>query len=240
MLATLTLTRSKSTQAASAWPDLAAQAPTLRPHAWDYAASSDAQLIVFARKINDRRAVHELIARHYPWLRGVIGRRARRARLGREDTEDAQQETVFALLEAIVDYNLLESSRAGGCSFRTFLGRRAISRLQNALYRLRWLASRRRDEEALIAALEGSQSRWGSQCRDQDPAVAIQWRELYSLLRQAIARFNEEQQRLLEGSAEGVPLEQLATAAGVSRITIIRQRDQLTTQLREQFKDWLS
>src|SRR5262249_49167705 len=88
---------------------------------WDYAAVPDATLVVLAREIGDRDAVRLLIARNYPWLRGLIGRRARRAGLRREDAEDAQQDVVFALLEAIVAYDVRESAQPGGCSFCTFL-----------------------------------------------------------------------------------------------------------------------
>jgi RNA polymerase sigma factor (sigma-70 family) len=221
--------------------------PYLTRDDWDYAGTADAVLVVFARKINDQRAVQELLARHYSWLRGVIGRRARRAGLRREDTEDAQQEAVFALTEAVFDYDLLESARHGGCSFRTFLGRRAVSRFANQMRRLRWLEQHRRGEVELVVALDGRTLRLGSNASGpgwqalerSDPAAAAQWRELYELLRQAIVRFDEQERRILEQTAAGVPLEQQAQQLGVARSTLLRRKDRLRHELTEQFRDWL-
>src|SRR5262249_51988614 len=141
---------------------------------WDYAAVPDSTLVVLACEIGDRDAVRLLIARNYPWLRGLIGRRARRAGLRREDAGDAQQDVVFALLEAIAASDVRESAQPGGCSFRTFLGRRAASRFVNELYRLRRLAARRRGEVELVAALEERAGRW-PELERRDPAVLAQW-----------------------------------------------------------------
>jgi RNA polymerase sigma factor (sigma-70 family) len=228
------------------WPVDAAP-PDLSSSVWDYAETSDALLVVFARKINDRHAVEELTQRHHPWLRHLIGHRARRAGLGREDTEDAQQEGIFALLQGLVDYDLLEAARPKGCSFRTFVTQRALSHFWNSARRLRWLREHQRGEFELLAAVEGQTHRLGAnpggpgwcQLEARDPALAAQWRELYALLREAIARFNEEEQRLLEQSAESVPLETMAQATGVSPRTIQRRTDRLYGKLRDELKDYL-
>jgi RNA polymerase sigma factor (sigma-70 family) len=246
MMATLMLDAPQSRSLAGDALIAAMRAPDLSSSRWDYAASPDDELVVFARKINDRRAIHTLIERHYPWLRRLIGWRARQEGLGREDTEDAQQDVVFSLFEAIVDYDLCGPARPGGCLFRSFLRRRALSRFHDTLRRVRWLHARQHGDVQLLVALEGqskpivldARKRGWRQLELADPALAAQWRELYELVREGIARLAAEEQRILEQSAEGVSIEQLAHEAGVSPSTLSRRRDQLYAAMRANLKDW--
>jgi RNA polymerase sigma factor (TIGR02999 family) len=157
-----TLTRCQASARPEAhWPAVTASPSVESPSASDYTATQDVELVVFARKIQDQSAVSELIARHYPRLRQLVAGRARRSHLKREDTEDAQQDVVFALLEAIVDYDLLEASRPGGCSFGTFAGRRALSRFHNWLRRLRWLQALVHEAYLRLVG-KGSEQPWNS------------------------------------------------------------------------------
>jgi RNA polymerase sigma factor (sigma-70 family) len=229
-----------------------------RPHSRDAVRSTgvrsdgedsavlDAALVVCFRQTGGRDVLRELFARHYVWLRRVIGRRARRAGLCREDAEDSHQEAVFALYEAITDYDPRESARPCGCSFRTYLGRRVASRFASANYRRRWEKAHRCGELELRAALEGGMrrlspdgtSRDWRDLEDDDPAVVVQCRQLDELVRQTLQRFPPRQQRLWEGAMAGVPLEQLAREAGLSVRTVVRQIQQVNVYLRVVLRDW--
>jgi RNA polymerase sigma factor (sigma-70 family) len=213
----------------------------------DYAAVSDAELIDCARTDHDCQAVQELIDRYYSWLCAVIGRRAQLAGLRREDIEDAQQDAVFALLEAVGDYDLGQSARTGGCTFRTFLGRRAVNRFHDALWRLRWLQARRRGEEDLVMALERpyrpeshvTGAVW-LELESNDPAVVAQQRELAALVQQVFAGLSPEQRSDWEALATGTSGEDLGQQLGVTRRTVHRRHEALAAMLHARMKDWLS
>jgi hypothetical protein len=229
-----------------------ARPPDLSSERWDYASSPDDLLVVFARKINDRRAIHTLMERHFRWLERLIGWEARRAGLTREDREDAQQDVVFAVLETIVEFDLLgaararQSGQAGSCFFRSFLKRRALSRFYNTLERIRRLESRRHGDLQLLVSVEGqskpivldARRRGWRQLEQADPALAAQWRELYERLREAIARLDAIDQQIVEQSAEGDSIVRLADEVGVSPSTLYRRRDELYAYLRADLKDW--
>jgi hypothetical protein len=153
---------------------------------------------------------------------------------------------VFALFDSIVDYDLRGPARPGGCLFRSFVRCRALSRFHDTLRRVRWLKARQHGDVQLLVALEGhskpvvldARRRGWRQLEQADPAKAAEWRELYELLREGIARFAAEEQRILEQSAEGVPIERLAQDAGVSPSTLSRRRQQLYATMRDNLKDW--
>jgi RNA polymerase sigma factor (sigma-70 family) len=221
--------------------------PSLTLPSAEYAAASDDQLIACARATDDCRALAELIGRYYLWLSAVIRRRARRAGLCREDAEDAQQDTVHALLDAVRDYDLVQCAARRGCSFRTFLGRRAINRFQNALKRLRWLETHRRGEKELVAALEKRSRRSAAvsagpcwlEPEPIDPAQTAQRRELAVQVRQVFATLSPEQQQLWEATAAGTSREELGQQLGVTRRTVHRRQEALSALLGARLKDLL-
>src|SRR5262249_47310938 len=161
---------------------------------------------------------------HFPWLCKAIARRARRTGLPREDHEDARQETFFSLLEAVRDYDLLQMAQAGGCTFRTFLGRRAVDRFNDALKHLRRMDARQRSEREMTAALENPSQRQGvgaavsigTHSDDCDPAPAAQRRELAVLVRRVFNGLTPEQQLLWEAGAEGISVAELARMLGMT------------------------
>jgi RNA polymerase sigma factor (sigma-70 family) len=252
MMATLTFDAPHSSDARLDAMLANSKPPDLSSGRWDYAASSDDLLVVFARKINDRRAIQMLIDRHFRWLERLIEWEARQAGLGREDREDAKQDAVLAVWEVIVEYDLLAAARArqsgqpGDCYFRSFLKRRALSRFHDTLRRLRWLQSRQHGDVQLLVTLEGqskpivldARRRGWRQLEQADPALAAQQRELYERLCEAIAKLDDEDQRIVEQSADGVSIVRLAADVGVSPRTLYRRRDEAYAKLRIELKDW--
>jgi RNA polymerase sigma factor (sigma-70 family) len=211
----------------------------LRPA--NYEAHDDVLLVIFARKLLDRDAVRELLSRYHAWLSRLINRYARLFGLPRQDWEDACHEALLALPAAIADYDLLEACKPNGCSFRTFFGRRALSRFQDELKRHCWRRAHLREQEALAAALQGadrtSRAAPGEPpalCgRGDDPVQAAQQHELAERVRQVLAGFPEEQRPLLEQALAGTPLRQLARQFHISRATAVRRKHQLMDRLRQ-------
>src|SRR5262245_26677543 len=101
----------------------------MRPHAHCPAPAAydlrladldDEQLIVLTQEGDYRPARDELICRCLRRARQFVSHYARRHRLQRADAEDAEQDAVFWVLEAIRRYRTSEFVKAGGCHFRSF------------------------------------------------------------------------------------------------------------------------
>jgi RNA polymerase sigma factor (sigma-70 family) len=244
-----TLTRDVGPAAASPFDSTPIDGPLHRfPIALiDYGSASDDQLIASARAIHDRRAVGELIARHYWWLCAVIGRRAKRAGLRPEDIEDARQDAVTALMEAVEEFDTVQNGKSQVCSFRTFLGHRAVNRFQNAIKRLQRFRASHRGEAELVESLERRRHRLGTHATGAgwleleagNPVLAAQRRELAAFVRKVFASLKPEQQSLWEATADGVSCAELARRQGVTRRTVRRRQAALSRLLRARLKDWL-
>jgi RNA polymerase sigma factor (sigma-70 family) len=249
MLATFTHSVVHAVPTSQIWPALGPEKGTAGNHHRDYTHTPDVLLVVFAVKTNNWQAVRELIRRHYGWMRTVVAWHGRRARppLRGQDLQDAQQDALFALPEAICAYDLLESCRPDGRSFPRFLRQVVVRRFRDGLRRLRLLESKCRGQYGLEEALEQ-----GAPCplgepggRDsldpdaQDPALTAEYRDLRERLPQAVARLSPEQRLFLEQWAEGTPVEALARACGISRRTAYRRIQAILAELRRQFEDAL-
>ncbi len=84
----------------------------------DLAQMADEALVILVQECAFQPAADELVLRYYEQMNKLIATRARRYRLA-VDVQDAQQNGVFAILEAIAGYNTLEVAKVNGCSFRT-------------------------------------------------------------------------------------------------------------------------
>src|SRR5215472_13642910 len=81
----------------------------------------DEELVVLAKECGYQPAVQELLVRFHEWTGQLIAQQAKRTRLSATDVEDAQQNAVFAVMEAISHYYTAQIAKPTGCSFRTFL-----------------------------------------------------------------------------------------------------------------------
>jgi RNA polymerase sigma factor (sigma-70 family) len=77
----------------------------------------------------------ELLVRHVKWMRRIIAKEARRVGLAWGDTEDAQQEGMFAFWHAVAKFDT--RGHPGCSSFRTFLWVVVMARFRNYVRRLR-------------------------------------------------------------------------------------------------------
>jgi RNA polymerase sigma factor (sigma-70 family) len=198
-----------------------------RPYDLDLSDFGDEELVVLAQECGYRPAAHALLARHHPWVSGLIARKARSTTLSAADVEDAGQEAVFWVLEGIASYDTLELARPRGCRFRSFLypliGRRFIDFARRLWRRHRRLAPagpQTRCEAAGVARVEPG-------C----PAKALERQEDHQRLLSALDRLEESDRRLWDRLAGGAPLRDIAEELGLSYPQAKRQRRQLLARL---------
>jgi hypothetical protein len=86
----------------------------------DLAQMADEALVILVQECTFQPAADELLLRYYPRMNQLIAVRLRHRWLA-ADVQDAQQNGVFAILEAIAGYDTREVAKPRGCSFRTFV-----------------------------------------------------------------------------------------------------------------------
>ena len=195
----------------------------------DMSRMADEALVILAQECAFRPATDELLRRHYGPMSQLIAVKARCPWLA-ADLPDAQQNGVFAILEAIAGYDTLEATKPRGCRFRTFLGRVVLARFGDFVRQLRRLRRHccRLDEAGeRLAAGPGR----CPVCPKGDPVEALARREAMARLHQALDGLDEAMRRLWWELANGKKLPQIAREQGVSYDRVKRQRRRLLAQL---------
>src|SRR5438034_1803623 len=95
--------------------------PAPKKYDLDLSQIGDEELVVMAKECGYQPATQELLVRFHDWTNRLIAQQAKHTRLTATDVEDAQQNAVFALLEAVTRYDALEMVKPNGCGFRPFL-----------------------------------------------------------------------------------------------------------------------
>lgn len=176
----------------------------------DLSKLEDEPLVIMAQEVGYEPARNELIDRLWPLCRQIVRRFAFRLGLQEPDLQDAQQDAVFWIIDAIGHYRGDESVRPGGCHFRSFLYCVLRDRFIDALrtgrkYHLRNGGKlhrhpqefETRDSESLgrlaicgaVTATgnvpyDAQQSEWNIQLQDAVSHLNQRMQELWSLLRQ--------------------------------------------------------
>ena len=86
----------------------------------DLAQLADEALVILAQECTFQPATDELVLRYYQRMSQLIALLMKHRR-NAADVQDAQQNGVFAILEAIAGYDTQEVAKPRGCSFRTFV-----------------------------------------------------------------------------------------------------------------------
>jgi hypothetical protein len=94
----------------------------------DLAQMADEALVILVQECTFQPAADELVLRYYERMKQLIAVRLRQRWLA-ADVPDAQQNGVFAILEAIADYDTREVAKPSGCSFRTYVSMVVLARL---------------------------------------------------------------------------------------------------------------
>jgi len=201
----------------------------------DLSGMADEALVILAQECAFRPATDELVRRYYEPMSQLIARKANRLGLA-ADLPDAQQNAVFAMLEAIAGYHTLEAAKPRGCRFRTFLGMVVLARFGDFVRQLRRLRrhyGRLHEAGEKLAACRGRCP--GS--RGGDPVEALARWEAMARLQHALEGLDEALRGLWRELADGKRLRQIAREQGVSYDRVKRQRRRLLAQLAAQLRN---
>jgi RNA polymerase sigma factor (sigma-70 family) len=191
---------------------------------------ADEALVILAQECAFRPATDELVRRYYERMNPLIARKARCLGLT-ADVPDAQQNAVFAILEAIAGYNTLEAAKPRGCRFRTYLGLVVLARFGDFVRQVRRVQRHSCRLEDVGERLVAGQGRCPG-CPTSDPVEALVRQEAMARLYQALERLDDAMRRLWWELANGKKLPQIAWEQGVSYDRVKRQRRRLLAQLR--------
>jgi RNA polymerase sigma factor (sigma-70 family) len=208
---------------------------TGRGYDLDLERLADEELVVLAQECDYRPAGEALLLRYHAWAGRLAARRAWRSRLQPADAEDARQNAVLSLAEAIRCYDTLQLGLRGGCHFRTFLLRVVSARYLDFLRRLRRPGRPCHSAAALaevpVPARGGPGSHgWG------DPVGTAEGHEAQARLERALGRLDAGARRLWERLAGGTPLRAVARELGVSYDVAKRARRRLLAALAAQLR----
>ncbi|MHB1425067.1 MAG: sigma-70 family RNA polymerase sigma factor [Gemmataceae bacterium] len=195
----------------------------------DLARMTDEALVVLAQECAFRPATDVLVMRHYEPMNKLIARKAKFILLA-ADVQDAQQDGVFAILNAIAGYNTLEAAKARGCSFRSYLHMVVTCRFLDYVRHLHRVEKRyRRLEETEDRLSDGGGQR--STGRWSDPVEALARQEETARLHRALDRLDDTMRGLWQELTTGKKLPQIAREQGLSYNRVKRQRQRLLAQL---------
>jgi RNA polymerase sigma factor (sigma-70 family) len=200
----------------------------------DLAHMADEALVILAQECMFQPAADELVRRYYERMSQLIARKARYLWLA-ADLPDAQQNAVFAMLEAIAGYNTLEAAKPRGCRFRTYLRMVVLARFWDFVRQLRRVprpCGRLQEAGERLAAGPGR----CPGCRTSDPVEALARQEAMARLHQALEGLDDVLRRLWRELANGKKLPQIAREQGVSYDRVKRQRRGLLAQLAAQLR----
>jgi RNA polymerase sigma factor (sigma-70 family) len=182
----------------------------------------------------------------------LIAYQAKQTPLTAHDIEDAQQNAVFALVEAIAGYNTLEMLKPGGCRFRTYGRLVTMRRFWDFVKHLRQRQKRCHCLARMDGPVAGVESEMGADCwapatpsdfylrqvRFSDPAEAAARQEMLERLSQVLGRLEEKKRTLWRELAGGKKLRQIACEQGLSYDAVKRQRRKLLVHLSAAVGQW--
>jgi RNA polymerase sigma factor (sigma-70 family) len=178
----------------------------------------------------------EFLAHHFQWLRRIIAKECRKVGLAWADTEDAQQEGMFAFWHAVAKFDT--SSRPTGSSFRTFLWVVVMARFRNYVRHLRrW--EDHHDRTVRPEDLEGATRHehvWADE--RENPVAQLTGQEFQSRLNQAINRLKPLARKMWEQLAAGQALRTIAADLQMSYGQGKRLRQCVLADLAHELRSW--
>jgi RNA polymerase sigma factor (sigma-70 family) len=201
----------------------------------DLARMADETLVILAQECLLHPAASELVLRYYEQMSQFIARKAKRSWLD-ADVQDAQQNGVFAILEAIAGYDRQETAKPHGCSFRTYVHMVVAARFCDFVKKARRAERRlRRLKGAWLGAENGNGQ--PSAGRMSDPVETLARQEETARLQRALEGLDETLRRLWQELADGKKLPQIAREQGKSYDRVKRERQRLRVQLAAYLQD---
>jgi RNA polymerase sigma factor (sigma-70 family) len=200
----------------------------------DLAVMEDEALVVLAEECEYAPARDELIVRYDNQIDRLIGWMARSYRLTASDLEDARQNAVFWVVEAITKYDTEQIGKARGCSFRSFVHRVLMSRFKDFTKHLRRVECHY-DRSTQCAVEEFPQA--DDNDEPEDPALIAEEKESINRLHQTLTNLDNDSGRLWQLLAEGTSLRQIAVTLDVSYDSVKRRRRKLIEQLKSRLNE---
>jgi RNA polymerase sigma factor (sigma-70 family) len=206
-------------------------AATTKADDFDAAALSDEELIRWTRR-DAASALRELVARHYPRLKRDVTYWAKASRLPVLDREDALQQAVIVLLEAMRNYSA--SARGGRSRFAGYLHWLLRKRFCDGVRKLR------RNERRINRSvqLEDLLARTGETRVEDDPAEQIIRIERHQCLDAALEDLEPRARRLWQMLESGRSLQTSAALLGLSYRQGKRLRQEMVKNVREFVSNW--
>ena len=189
----------------------------------------DEPLVVLAKECEYGPARDELIVRYAGETQRLIGWCTYRYRLGVADSEDARQNAVFWIVEAINKYDTNQIGKQQGCSFRTFIHRVLIARFKDFVKHVRRIECHY-DRTAGCAG-EGT-SAVDIDRRLKDPAAIAEAQESMNCLGETLTNLDPDSVRLWQLMVNGNNLRQIAEELGISYDSAKRRRSKLIAQIK--------
>jgi RNA polymerase sigma factor (sigma-70 family) len=194
------------------------------------AVMEDEALVVLASECGYGPARDELIVRYRAQTDRLIGYLAFRYQFSNADAEDAGQNAVFWIIEAIGKYDTGQIGKVRGCSFRTFIHRVIMARFKDFAKHLRRVECHYdrspRDVGGEAAEIDIDRAL-------NDPATLAEAHESTYRFQQTITALDRESARLWRLLSDGHSLRQIGVELGISYDSVKRRRRKLIAQLRK-------
>jgi RNA polymerase sigma factor (sigma-70 family) len=194
----------------------------------DLTQFEDEQLVILTTECDYRPARDELLRRCRDSSSRLVRRLAANAGFQEADQQDAEQEAVLWVLEAIRCYRTTEHVRVGGCRFRSFLHRVLQARFIDVL------RDRRRDHHRLSCPQSGRGCRLAPEMvaspRDF-PGRQAERHETRARLQEELDRLEPPARALWNLLSQGMPLRNVAHELQMSYPAAKRRRRKLFADL---------
>lgn len=203
-----------------------------------------AELVVSAQS-GCQAAQHELMAMAEKFKNNFVVKLARRNRLTSDVIEDAQQEGVFWVLEAIQCYDAERTEGEAWASLITFVHRVISFRFKDFVRRRRRVERREPLISSVIDIFRLVDERGAQQVVDPeladpksvDPAQVAELRESTASLNQTLSQLDEHLLRLWRLLASGMRLGPIAEQLGISYEAVRRRRRRLLADVKSHLEE---
>lgn len=199
----------------------------------DLAVMDDEALVVLAQECDFAPARDELILRYGSQTDRMIRWLAHCRSQGDADVEDALQNAVFWIVEAVNKYDTNQIGKTNGCSFRSFVFRVVTARFKDFAKHLRRVEGHL--DRTTRCSHEGFQPIDASE-QPKDPAQIAESRDSMNRLQETLRNLSAESARLWQLLSEGKSLHEIAKLLGKSYDSVKRRRRKLVEQLKLQLK----
>lgn len=189
----------------------------------------DEPLVVLAKECEYGPARDELLVRYNGETQRLIGWCAYRYHLSVADSEDARQNAVFWIVEAINKYDTNQIGKQRGCSFRTFIHRVLIARFKDFVKHVRRIECHY--DRSAVCSGDGT-SPVDIDRRLKDPAAIAEAQESMNCLSETLMNLDSDSARLWQLMVNGNNLRQIAEELGVSYDVAKRRRCKLITDIK--------